>query len=228
MCSPAQWPCQWLTLLASPSAPGLPVSHMPASCSAPGLPAAGDSRCVLSKRGQARALTLDHKPILFEEAKRIIKVGQQEQEASSQREGRKKDAANAAGWMRGGVVEGRALRQPCLARSSRPLYAQCMHWPMRLPIHHGMPSPRCRQAGGFVRDNRINGALNVSRTIGDLDFKRNADLPHTEQMVGTRCWAVLEIKFLVHLENCDEHGMTRSGWWACHSSWLPLPSSALL
>ncbi len=37
--------------------------------------AAGDSRCVLSKRGQARALTLDHKPILFEEAKRIIKVG---------------------------------------------------------------------------------------------------------------------------------------------------------
>lgn len=29
---------------------------------------------MLSKRGQARALTLDHKPILFEEAKRIIKV----------------------------------------------------------------------------------------------------------------------------------------------------------
>ena len=35
-----------------------------------------------------------------------------------------------------------------------------------------------------MRDNRINGALNVSRTIGDLDFKRNAELPHTEQMVG--------------------------------------------
>lgn len=71
----------------------------------------GDSRAVLSKRGQARALTQDHKPILFEEAKRIIK------------------------------------------------------------------------AGGFVRDNRINGALNVSRTLGDLDFKRNTELPHTEQMV---------------------------------------------
>jgi hypothetical protein len=41
---------------------------------APPLLYAGDSRCVLSKRGQARALTLDHKPILFEEAKRIIKV----------------------------------------------------------------------------------------------------------------------------------------------------------
>jgi hypothetical protein len=43
---------------------------------------------------------------------------------------------------------------------------------------------RLSQAGGFVRDNRINGALNVSRTIGDLDFKRNAELGHHEQMVG--------------------------------------------
>lgn len=35
-----------------------------------------------------------------------------------------------------------------------------------------------------MRDNRINGALNVSRTIGDLDFKRNSQLPPSEQMVG--------------------------------------------
>ncbi|KAL4854095.1 putative protein phosphatase 2C 21 [Chlorella vulgaris] len=41
----------------------------------------------------------------------------------------------------------------------------------------------CAEAGGFVRDNRINGALNVSRTIGDLDFKRNAELSYREQMV---------------------------------------------
>lgn len=38
-----------------------------------------------------------------------------------------------------------------------------------------------------MRDNRINGALNVSRTIGDLDFKRNDELPHTEQMVSAQC-----------------------------------------
>lgn len=37
-----------------------------------------------------------------------------------------------------------------------------------------------------MRDNRINGALNVSRTIGDLDFKRNAELSYREQMVR-RC-----------------------------------------
>ena len=71
----------------------------------------GDSRCVLSRKGEAEPVTLDHKPILYEEAQRIIR------------------------------------------------------------------------AGGFVKDNRVNGALNVSRTLGDLDFKRNADLPHTEQMV---------------------------------------------
>lgn len=71
----------------------------------------GDSRCVISRKGEATPLTLDHKPIIYEEAQRIIR------------------------------------------------------------------------AGGFVRDNRVNGALNVSRTIGDLDFKRNSELPHTEQMV---------------------------------------------
>jgi len=71
----------------------------------------GDSRCVISRNGVAEPLTLDHKPVLLEEAERIMK------------------------------------------------------------------------AGGYVRDNRINGALNVSRTLGDLDFKRNADLPHTHQMV---------------------------------------------
>lgn len=71
----------------------------------------GDSRCIISRKGVAEPLTLDHKPVLLEEAERIIK------------------------------------------------------------------------AGGFVRDNRVNGALNVSRTIGDLDFKRNTNLPHTHQMV---------------------------------------------
>lgn len=83
----------------------------------------GDSRCVISRRGEATPLTLDHKPVIYEEAQRIIR------------------------------------------------------------------------AGGFVRDNRVNGALNVSRTIGDLDFKKNEDLPHTEQMVvATPDITELEIK----------------------------------
>jgi serine/threonine protein phosphatase PrpC len=71
----------------------------------------GDARCIKSNGGEATPLSLDHKPILYEEARRII------------------------------------------------------------------------NAGGYVHNNRVNGELNVSRTIGDLKYKRNINLPHTEQMV---------------------------------------------
>ena len=60
---------------------------------------AGDSRCVLSRKGQAVALTEDHKPTNDEEFDRICK------------------------------------------------------------------------AGGFVADGRVNGSLNLSRALGDLEYK---------------------------------------------------------
>lgn len=31
-------------------------------------------------------------------------------------------------------------------------------------------------AGGFVSEGRINGNLNLSRAIGDLEYKRNVEL----------------------------------------------------
>jgi len=72
---------------------------------------AGDSRCVLSRSGQAVALTQDHKPMDREEYDRIIK------------------------------------------------------------------------AGGFVADGRVNGSLNLSRALGDLEYKQSKDLPPEAQMV---------------------------------------------
>ncbi len=72
---------------------------------------AGDSRCVLSRNGQAVALTQDHKPMDPEEYDRIIK------------------------------------------------------------------------AGGFVADGRVNGSLNLSRALGDLEYKQSKDLPPEAQMV---------------------------------------------
>ena len=63
----------------------------------------------------------------------------------------------------------------------RPPLLLCTKCAAPCPRHPALPA---LQAGGFVRDNRINGALNVSRTLGDLDFKRNTDLPATEQMVS--------------------------------------------
>ncbi|KAK3242892.1 hypothetical protein CYMTET_47435 [Cymbomonas tetramitiformis] len=42
---------------------------------------------------------------------------------------------------------------------------------------------RINKAGGAVLDGRVNGSLNLSRAIGDMEFKRRSDLPPEEQMI---------------------------------------------
>ncbi|CCW62819.1 unnamed protein product [Phytomonas sp. EM1] len=42
---------------------------------------------------------------------------------------------------------------------------------------------RIERAGGFVMNRRVNGALALSRAIGDFSFKRNASLPWDQQAV---------------------------------------------
>jgi Serine/threonine protein phosphatase len=79
---------------------------------------AGDSRCVLLSKGQAIAMSEDHKPELDQERDRIQK------------------------------------------------------------------------AGGYIVDGRINGNLNLSRAIGDLEYKKNTDIKVHEQLIV----AVPEIK----------------------------------
>jgi protein phosphatase 1G len=72
---------------------------------------AGDSRCVMGKKGTAVELSADHKPDLDSEKKRII------------------------------------------------------------------------DAGGYVEDNRVNGVLNLSRSIGDFEYKGNQALKPDKQLV---------------------------------------------
>jgi len=72
---------------------------------------AGDSRCVLFTKGQAIALSEDHKPDLETERSRI------------------------------------------------------------------------QRAGGYVVDGRINGNLNLSRALGDLEYKKNSDMKVSEQLI---------------------------------------------
>jgi len=72
---------------------------------------AGDSRCVLAKKGTAIDLSIDHKPELEEERERIT------------------------------------------------------------------------AAGGYVEDNRVNGVLNLSRSLGDFEYKMNDKLKVEKQMV---------------------------------------------
>jgi hypothetical protein len=38
-------------------------------------------------------------------------------------------------------------------------------------------------AGGFVSAGRVNASLNLSRAIGDMEYKQNVHLPPREQIV---------------------------------------------
>ena len=39
------------------------------------------------------------------------------------------------------------------------------------------------QAGGLVMDGRVNGSLNLSRALGDMEYKQSKNLPPAEQIV---------------------------------------------
>ena len=42
---------------------------------------------------------------------------------------------------------------------------------------------RIRRAGGTVEDGRVMGNLNLSRSIGDLEYKKNNSIPQKDQMI---------------------------------------------
>lgn len=45
-------------------------------------------------------------------------------------------------------------------------------------------SERIYRSGGFVEDGRVNGALALSRALGDFEYKSNAQLQPHEQAVS--------------------------------------------
>ncbi|CAL1353076.1 unnamed protein product [Linum trigynum] len=103
---------------------------------------AGDSRCVISRKGQAYNLSRDHKPDLEAEKERILK------------------------------------------------------------------------AGGFIHAGRVNGSLNLSRAIGDMEFKQNKFLPSEKQIVT----ANPDINTVELCEDDDFIVLACDGVWDCLSS----------
>ncbi|CAI0376608.1 unnamed protein product [Linum tenue] len=103
---------------------------------------AGDSRCVISRKGQAYNLSRDHKPDLEAEKERILK------------------------------------------------------------------------AGGFIHAGRVNGSLNLSRAIGDMEFKQNKFLPAEKQIVT----ANPDINTVELCEDDDFIVLACDGVWDCLSS----------
>ncbi|OAY68809.1 putative protein phosphatase 2C 60 [Ananas comosus] len=103
---------------------------------------AGDSRCVISRKGQAYNLSKDHKPELEAERERILK------------------------------------------------------------------------AGGFIHAGRVNGSLNLSRAIGDMEFKQNKIFPPEKQVITAN-------PDINTVELCDDDEfivLACDGIWDCMSS----------
>ena len=65
-----------------------------------------------------------------------------------------------------------------LSRQGRAVAMTEDHKPMD-PIEYD----RIVKAGGFVADGRVNGSLNLSRALGDLEYKQTKELPAEAQMV---------------------------------------------
>lgn len=68
---------------------------------------------------------------------------------------------------------------------------------------------RITSAGGFITDGRVNGNLNLSRCLGDLDYKTNPRLPPEQQILT----AAPEIKNLQLTQGDDFMVMGCDGIW---------------
>lgn len=74
---------------------------------------------------------------------------------------------------------------------------------------HSVESQRISRAGGYVVEGRVMGNLNLSRSLGDLTYKDNRDLPPQEQMIT----ANPDIKSATITEDTDFIVLACDGVW---------------
>lgn len=73
---------------------------------------------------------------------------------------------------------------------------------------------RIEKAGGFVEDNRVKGVLNLSRSLGDLEYKQDSQLSVELQMIT----CVPEIKVVPLIKSHDYMIIACDGIWDCLTS----------
>ena len=73
---------------------------------------------------------------------------------------------------------------------------------------------RIEKAGGFVEENRVKGILNLSRSLGDLEYKQDKALSVDNQMIT----CVPEIKIEKITKNHDFLVIACDGIWDCLTS----------
>ena len=73
---------------------------------------------------------------------------------------------------------------------------------------------RIERAGGYVEDNRVKGVLNLSRSLGDLEYKQDRDISVENQMIT----CVPEIKIEKLNKAHDFLVIACDGIWDCLTS----------
>ena len=73
---------------------------------------------------------------------------------------------------------------------------------------------RIEKAGGWVLDGRIMGNLYLSRSIGDLEYKKNKKLKNEEQIISN----FPDIKIENNISDLDLIILASDGIWDCKSS----------
>ncbi len=73
---------------------------------------------------------------------------------------------------------------------------------------------RIEAAGGFVEENRVKGILNLSRSLGDTEYKQDSSLPAHKQMII----AFPEVRTLKRSPDIDFLILACDGIWDCMTS----------
>ncbi len=73
---------------------------------------------------------------------------------------------------------------------------------------------RIEAAGGFVEENRVKGILNLSRSLGDVEYKGDSSLPVHKQMIV----AFPEVRSIKRNSDQDFLILACDGIWDCMTS----------